>query len=89
MAVIGPNADDVTNQLGDWTAGGRWATPEQHPRQNIKTVLDGVNSTSEVAACAAVKYFKYTLFVARFTDPLVETKVPLSFRKIIIIGPRL
>jgi len=34
IAVIGPNADNIYNQLGDYTA------PQE--RSNIKTVLDGI-----------------------------------------------
>jgi beta-glucosidase len=36
IAVIGPNADNIYNMLGDYTA------PQD--RQNIKTVLDGIKS---------------------------------------------
>lgn len=34
IAVIGPLADDAQNQLGGWTM--------QQPRDNVKTVLDGI-----------------------------------------------
>ena len=34
VAVIGPNADNMYNQLGDYTA--------PQPRENIRTVLDGI-----------------------------------------------
>ncbi len=36
IAVIGPNADNMYNQLGDYTA--------PQPRENIRTVLDGIRS---------------------------------------------
>ena len=36
VAVIGPNADNMYNQLGDYTA--------PQPRENIKTVLDGITA---------------------------------------------
>ncbi len=36
VAVIGPNADNVYNQLGDYTA--------PQPRENIRTVLDGIKA---------------------------------------------
>lgn len=36
VAVIGPNADNMYNQLGDYTA--------PQPRENIRTVLDGIKS---------------------------------------------
>ncbi|MDY6821943.1 MAG: glycoside hydrolase family 3 N-terminal domain-containing protein, partial [Deferribacterota bacterium] len=38
IAVIGPLADDAQNQLGGWTMS--------QPRQNIKTVLDGIKSVA-------------------------------------------
>lgn len=36
VAVIGPNADEMYNQLGDYTA--------PQPRENIRTVLDGIKA---------------------------------------------
>ena len=36
IAVIGPNADNMYNQLGDYTA--------PQPRENIRTVLDGIKA---------------------------------------------
>lgn len=36
VAVIGPNSDNMYNQLGDYTA--------PQPRENIRTVLDGIKS---------------------------------------------
>ncbi len=36
LAVVGPNADNVYNQLGDYTA--------PQPRANVKTVLDGLKT---------------------------------------------
>ena len=50
IAVIGPNADNMYNQLGDYTA------PQE--RSNVKTVLDGIKAlageenVSYVKACA-------------------------------------
>ncbi|HET6529029.1 MAG TPA: glycoside hydrolase family 3 N-terminal domain-containing protein [Actinoplanes sp.] len=43
MAVVGPNADDVSAQLGDWAGNSGqvdWM-PDGHPRQLTETVLDG------------------------------------------------
>ncbi|MFD0580127.1 glycoside hydrolase family 3 C-terminal domain-containing protein [Dactylosporangium darangshiense] len=43
---MGPNADDVHNQLGDWAgASGQvdWM-PDGHPRETITTVLDGLRA---------------------------------------------
>jgi beta-glucosidase len=45
IAVIGPNADDVSAQLGDWTLGGGTDHGEgSHPRENTITVLDGIRA---------------------------------------------
>ncbi|MEW1692179.1 glycoside hydrolase family 3 N-terminal domain-containing protein [Streptomyces sp. NPDC091265] len=43
VAVIGPNADDPQNQLGDWAGSSGQADwlPDGHPRGMIRTVLDG------------------------------------------------
>ncbi|WP_432992575.1 glycoside hydrolase family 3 N-terminal domain-containing protein [Dactylosporangium sp. CA-233914] len=44
IAVVGPNADNPHNQLGDWAgASGQvdWM-PDGHPRESIVTVLDGL-----------------------------------------------
>lgn len=44
IAVIGPNADDALQQLGDWSLGSCQHPPEagQHPRETVTTVLDGI-----------------------------------------------
>lgn len=47
VAVIGPNADNMYNQLGDYTA------PQE--RSNVKTVLDGIRA---VAGAENVTYVK-------------------------------
>lgn len=46
IAVIGPNADDVDNQLGDW-CGSSGQVPwmsEGHPRECTETILDGLRA---------------------------------------------
>ncbi len=43
IAVIGPNADEPRNTLGDWSGNSgqvNWM-PEDHPREMVQTVLDG------------------------------------------------
>lgn len=48
IAVVGPNADDAQNQLGDWAGNSgqiNWM-PEGQPREMIKTVLDGLRDES-------------------------------------------
>jgi len=44
IAVIGPNADNDLDQLGDWTLGAFQYPPERgkHPRECTATVLDGL-----------------------------------------------
>ena len=46
LAVIGPNADDVLAQLGDWSLGSSQHPPSagKHPRESIVTLLDGVRA---------------------------------------------
>lgn len=47
VAIIGPNADNIYNQLGDYTA------PQE--RNNIKTVLDGIKSKLNASQIEYVK----------------------------------
>ncbi len=46
IAVVGPNADDAVQQLGDWTLGGWQYPPEfgKQPREKTTTVLDGIRA---------------------------------------------
>jgi beta-glucosidase len=46
IAVIGPNADDDLQQLGDWSLGASQHPPEagKHPREATTTVLDGIRA---------------------------------------------
>lgn len=46
LAVIGPNADDDLQQLGDWSLGSSQHPPEagKHPREKTTTVLDGIRA---------------------------------------------
>lgn len=46
IAVIGPNADDDLQQLGDWSLGASQHPPEagKHPREKTITILDGLRS---------------------------------------------
>ncbi|MBC9796845.1 glycoside hydrolase family 3 N-terminal domain-containing protein [Sinomicrobium weinanense] len=48
IAVIGPNADNIYNQLGDYTA--------PQPEDNITTVLEGIRN--KVSSSAKVTYVK-------------------------------
>lgn len=46
IAVVGPNADDAVQQLGDWTLGGWQYPPEfgKQPREKTTTILDGIRA---------------------------------------------
>jgi len=49
IAVIGPNADDDLNQLGDWSLGSaqmEYQGQSKHPRECTTTLLDGVKSVA-------------------------------------------
>lgn len=48
IAVVGPNADDAQNQLGDWAGNSgqiNWM-PDGQPRDMIMTVVDGLRAES-------------------------------------------
>jgi beta-glucosidase len=46
--VIGPNADDDLQQLGDWSLGSPQHPPSagKHPREKTVTVLDGIKAVA-------------------------------------------
>jgi beta-glucosidase len=46
IAVVGPNADDDLQQLGDWSLGASQHPPEagKHPRELTTTILDGIRA---------------------------------------------
>jgi beta-glucosidase len=56
IAVIGPNADDDLQQLGDWSLGSSQHPPEagKQPREKTTTVLDGIRALAP-ASCS-VRY---------------------------------
>ena len=58
IAVIGPNADDDLQQLGDWSLGSSQHPPEagKHPREKTVTVLDGIKAIAPKGA--TVRYEK-------------------------------
>ena len=56
IAVIGPNADDDLQQLGDWSLGS-WQHPAaagKQPREKTTTVLDGMRALA--AAGCSISY---------------------------------
>lgn len=58
VAVIGPNADDVIAQLGDWVSwsGQLGAQAQNRPRESIVTVLDGIQN--RIGKAGRVEYAK-------------------------------
>jgi len=56
IAVIGPNADDDLQQLGDWSLGASQHPPEagKHPRERTTTILDGIRAI--VSSDTSVRY---------------------------------
>ncbi len=56
IAVIGPNADDDMQQLGDWSLGSPQHPPKagKHPREKTITILDGIRSLAP--AHVAIRY---------------------------------
>ena len=58
IAVIGPNADDDLQQLGDWSLGSPQHPPEagKHPREKTVTVLDGIKAVAP--AGTTIRYEK-------------------------------
>jgi beta-glucosidase len=52
IAVVGPNADDDLQQLGDWTLGASQHLPEagKQPREKTTTVLDGIRALAPAGA---------------------------------------
>ncbi|MDG5815671.1 glycoside hydrolase family 3 N-terminal domain-containing protein [Chitinispirillales bacterium ANBcel5] len=55
IAVIGPNADDILAQLGDWSLGSGQTQKGTHPRESVVTLLDGIE---EYMGEQSVKYIK-------------------------------
>jgi beta-glucosidase len=52
IAVVGPNADDDLQQLGDWSLGSSQHPPEagKHPREKTTTALDGIRALAPPGA---------------------------------------
>jgi len=52
IAVIGPNADDDLQQLGDWSLGSPQHPPEagKQPREKTTTALDGIRALAPKGA---------------------------------------
>ncbi|PKN94088.1 MAG: beta-glucosidase [Chloroflexi bacterium HGW-Chloroflexi-6] len=52
IAVVGPNADDDQQQLGDWSLGSSQHPPQagRQPREKTTTVLDGIRALALAGA---------------------------------------
>ncbi len=77
VAVIGPNADNIYNQLGDYTA------PQE--RNNIKTVLDGIKAK---LYATQIEYVKGTA-IRDTTNLEIEQAVAVTKRAdvaIVVVG---
>jgi len=72
IAVVGPNADDAQNQLGDWAGKSGQADwlPDGHPREQITTVLDGLRA--QAPAGSVVEYAKGAEIITTGPDPIGE-----------------
>ena len=73
IAVVGPNAHDQHNQLGDWAgASGQvnWM-PDGHPRELTQTVVDGLRSL--VPSSWEVTYSRGADIAVLAPDPEGET----------------
>ena len=70
IAVVGPNADDAQNQLGDWAGKSGQADwlPDGHPREQITTVLDGLRA--QAPAGSVVEYAKGAEIITTGPDPI-------------------
>jgi beta-glucosidase len=72
IAVVGPNADDALQQLGDWSLGSSQHPPEagQQPREKITTVLDGIRNI--VPQSCVVNYAKGCSIDSEDTKDITE-----------------
>ena len=72
IAVIGPNADDVTAQLGDWVSwsGQLGAHAKARSRESVVTVLDGIRQ--RVGSTCRVDYCRGCDVIAPATEGVAE-----------------
>jgi beta-glucosidase len=73
IAVVGPNADDSDETLGDWAGRSGQADwlPDGHPREMIHTVLDGLRAIAP--AGVSVEYARGAEIVTTGPDPIGDT----------------
>lgn len=88
IAVIGPNADNDLEQLGDWSLGASQFAPNagKHPREQTVTVLDGLRRSAP-AGCR-VDYTRGCSGVTPETDG-IEGAAALAARSdvaVVVVG---
>ena len=88
IAVIGPNADNDLDQLGDWSLGASQYPPDygKHPRECTATVFDGLRRSAP-AGCE-VAYAQGCSGVSPETDAVADA-VALAARSdvaVVVIG---
>jgi len=91
IAVVGPNADNDLEQLGDWSLGTSQHPPEmgKHPRDCTVTVLDGIRGRAP-SGCEVVYAAGCAIRDAN-TDGIAEAveKVRESDLAIVVIGDQI
>jgi len=88
VAVIGPNADNDLDQLGDWSLGAFQYGPEKgkHPRECTTTVLDGLRQAAPEGC--QVNYTRGCSILSPETDGIASA-VALATRSdvaVVVIG---
>jgi len=75
VAVVGPNADNPLDQLGDWSLGSCQHGPERgtHPREATVTVLDGLRRLSPPGC--EIGYSRGCSITSAETDAIAEAQV--------------
>jgi beta-glucosidase len=84
IAVLGPNADDVSAQLGDWSGDSGqvdWM-PDGHPRELTETVLDGFRAIApanwDIVAARGADIERLVTDPAGETFPDGQPRPPIS-----------
>jgi len=91
IAVIGPNADDVTAQLGDWVSwsGQLGAHAKARSRESVVTVLDGIRQ--RVGSTCRVDYCKGCDVIAPGAEEIAEAaeRARAADVAIVVVGDNL
>src|SRR6478609_9234397 len=86
IAVVGPNADDVLSQLGDWSLGSSQHPPSagKHPRECTVTLLDGIRA--RLPASASVVYERGCSLSSQDTSELPAALEACSDADVIVLA---